>query len=133
MRFEYALKKNEYYIANNKNIIVETNFDKFTKQFKNTSLPPHLKDFLSYLDENPVGKLMATGEYMRKKETAKSDLTRLVSYLRRIRNNLFHGTKHPNLGKYEEGSRGATLINLGIQAIDFLVTIDNKIETTYRG
>lgn len=131
-RFEYALKRNGFYNANN-NIIVGANFDKFAKQYKNTELPPNLKNFLAYLDKEPVGKLKTSYDYLRTKEPSKSDFVRLVSYLRRIRNNLFHGVKYPNLEKYEKESRGTKLINWGIKAIDFLVTIDNKIETTYRG
>ncbi len=132
-RFEYALKKNGYYIANNKGIIKETNFNKFTKQYKNIDLPKELKDFLTYLDKEPVGKLKTSGDYLRIKENSKSDLVRLVSYLRRIRNNLFHGVKYPNLGKYENDGRGEHLINLGIKTIDFLVTINDEIKITYKG
>ena len=131
-RFEYALKRNGFYKANS-NIIVGTDFDKFAKQHKNIILPQELKDFILYLDKNPVGKLTISGNYSRMKENAKSDLVRLVSYLRRIRNNLFHGVKYPNLGKYEEGSRGEKLITLGIKTIDFLITLNNEIEVTYKG
>ena len=131
-RFEYALKRNGFYNANS-NIIVGTDFDKFAKQYKDRTLPQELKDFILYLDKNPVGKLTISGNYSRMKESAKSDLVRLVSYLRRIRNNLFHGVKYPNLGKYEEESRGEKLITLGIKTIDFLITLNNEIEVTYKG
>lgn len=132
-RFEYALRSNEYCETKGANIIVKTDFIKFANQYKNVSLPEELINFVKYLDDNPVGKLTSDKSYIKNKETSKSELYRLVMYLTRIRNNLFHGVKYPNLEKYEKESRGTKLINLGIKAVDFLVTIDSKIETTYRG
>ncbi len=132
-RFEYALRSNEYCKIKGTNIIDKTDFIRFANQYKNISLPEELLNFVKYLDDNPVGKLTSNNSYIKNKETSKSELYRLVMYLIRIRNNLFHGIKYPNLEQYEEESRGTKLINWGIKAIDFLVTIDNKIETTYRG
>ena len=129
-RFEYALKKHGYYQAENA-IIKGTDFDKFAKEYKEIVLDAEQKAFLLYLDGEPVGKLKTDGRYQREKETG-SDIKRLLGYLRRIRNNLFHGTKYPNLPSYEEGGRGARLISDGIKAIDLFVALNEDVETTYR-
>lgn len=130
-RFEYALKTNGYHKQRN-GILIETNFDKFAKKYQRTSLPLELKNFLIFLNNDPVGKLTINGNYQKNPETG-SDILQLLNYLRRIRNNLFHGVKYPNLSRYEQGSRGERLINDGIKSINFLVRLDEHVYTTYKG
>lgn len=132
-RFEYALKINGYYILKkNSTIIDKTNFDKFALNHKYKKLPKRLKDFLTYLDNDPVGKLKKDGTYKKAKETG-SDIKKILGYLRRIRNNLFHGVKYPNLTNYDDNSRGTRLINDGIIAIDYLSELDESVKISYRG
>ncbi|MBE6463525.1 MAG: hypothetical protein E7005_07230 [Alphaproteobacteria bacterium] len=132
-RFEYALKKNGYYIFNKKtNIIIKTNFDKFASKYKKNKLSDKLQDFLIYLDNNPVGKLKSDGTYDKSKESASSEIQRLMRYITIIRNNLFHGVKYSNLLGVDEHQRNKKLITNGILAIDFFVELDDNVYSTYK-
>lgn len=133
-RFEYALKKNGYYIIKKETDVIEqTDFDTYGKKYRSQNLEKTLEEFVQSLDRDPVGKLKIDGTYLKVKADAKSSIQRLLCYLRRIRNNLFHGVKYCNLIEDNTNGRNQFLIENGVKAIDFLVTLDENVQKTYQG
>ncbi len=130
-RLEYALKKNKF--SKDLHGYVETDFVKFEVSIDEVHINKYIKDFITYLDKEPIRQIELDGTYGIGIKPSGSDVQRLSKHLKKIRNNLFHGSKFPNLPEYMDGSRGDRLIRDGINAIDYLASLNDDVYSTYKG
>lgn len=142
-RYEYAIKMNGYVCVNDKKIITGVNWNKYEAkiQKKNISLKDkEIKKILCYLDMEPVKQYIYDNNVisLNAMKPDGNDIVRLSVYLRRIRNNLFHGMKfysklNEDLNERlsNKSSRTSRLISFGIKIIDFLVSLDSDLHNDY--
>jgi hypothetical protein len=126
-RFEYALKGEHYASGTEKS--VTANWDKFAADFSQawkSDLTDQLKDAADYVLAHPPreqvlqGGTLAWADDVR--PAAEPELKRLLLYVRRIRNNLFHGGKFA-AGPMNGPERDTKLINSGLVILDACLSL----------
>lgn len=109
-----------------------TDFDKFASElgakFK-PSLTPELADAVKYLKDNPPKKQMVKNnnlDWSAGNDDKKQPIINLMLvYIRRIRNNLFHGGKFP-MRPIEELTRNEKLLNSSLVILNTCLRLDSK-------
>ena len=125
-RFEYALKRSGYQGQEGK--AAEAEWDRFENTLTGmpaAELAPVLKCG-DYILSKPPRKQVATGGGLSWVESAPtaSPIKTLIIYVRRIRNNLFHGGKFPE-GPVYDVARDAELLSSGVAVLKALLELAN--------
>jgi hypothetical protein len=120
-RFEYALKRGGYALGGEKR--VDVNWDSFAQDLR--KLPPaQLESVLALgaaLMKEPPKKQVLINDSLAWKDApheAPSDIEKILIYVRRVRNNLFHGGKFPvPTGPVDEPARNEALIRSSLAVL----------------
>ena len=135
-RFEYALKVTKY-LKSTKD--AEPDWTKFAIQIHNTfeQLTDSDLDLMNavnfILNAPPKKQVNNNGQVDWKTSSPDSEnqTDLLLKYVRRIRNNLFHGGKFN--GRWFEPQRSGPLINAGIKILYTCLKIKKKVYDAYHG
>jgi hypothetical protein len=110
-RFEFALKNSGFYIKRRNTSLpyeARPDWDSFAQRLKDlfhTDTTKHLRDACDHLLYNPPWREVVGGNMLGWDTTAEdeslSEIERLLRYVRRVRNNLFHGAKFSTLAELE--------------------------------
>lgn len=123
-RFEYALKRSGYHGQDGK--VAQADWDRFENAL--TGLPPaDLAPVLAlgdYTLAKPPKKQVVKGGGLNWEDSAPtaSEIKTLIIYVRRIRNNLFHGGKFPE-GHVHDVARDTDLLRSGVSVLKALLTL----------
>lgn len=133
-RFEYALKASGYLLPNSRNakadwerFAIEINdvFDRLDNQ--------ELKNAIALMLSEPPKKQINNNGVVDWDETqpgSKNQTDLLLLYVRRIRNNLFHGGKFN--GHWFEPERSGPLIDSGIKILNACLQVSKNVSQAYR-
>jgi hypothetical protein len=130
-RFEYSLKRTLGY-ALVRNNGVEADWNKFAKDHSaafDTKRTPQLHEAVEYLlSQPPLKQILNDGTLDWKHTQAQrvSLLQRLTESVRRVRNNLFHGGKFPNVDVQDPG-RNETLIKSCIAVLEECLLLNGDV------
>ena len=118
-RFEFALKNSGFYVKKRKTSLpyeATPDWDSFAQHLKNAfhaDATPRLRDACDHLLNNPPAREIVGAGALGWDATAEnkslSEIEQLLRYVRRIRNNLFHGGKFSNLAGLETDRNVALL------------------------
>ena len=133
-RFEYSLKA-EGYLENNRN--AKANWISFAESIEH-KIYKKLKDddfsasFNFILDNPPKVQINNDGhiEWETRPASQGSRVKDLFIYIKRIRNNLFHGGKFTN-GILEEFDRDLLLVKHGLKILKSSIELDSNIRNTF--
>ncbi len=110
-RFEFALKNSGFYVKRRDTSLpyeARPDWDSFAQRLKDefhTDAPPRLRAACDHLLYNPPWREVVGGDTFGWDTTAEdeslSEIERLLRYVRRVRNNLFHGGKFSTLPELE--------------------------------
>lgn len=132
-RFEYALKANGYLVPNKRN--AEADWVRFAEEIHNDFdkiEELELKKAIALLLKEPPKKQINSDGRIKwditpPKSKNRTDL--LLQYVRRIRNNLFHGGKFN--GRWFEPDRSGALIDAGIKILNACLQVSEKTYEAY--
>ncbi len=133
-RFEYSLKASGF---NNGDGPAEANWSLFAKAMEHfVSEPPNpeVAEAIASILSNPPKKQFVTGgkmEWREIKPTSNSQADALFQYIRRIRNNLFHGGKFN--GHWFEPERSELLLRASLTVLVSAVETVPAVRDAYRG
>jgi hypothetical protein len=127
-RMEYAFKAVGYWQPK---IYAEANWDSFVNAIKGTFNADHsseIKDAHDYILSQPPNKQMIVNDALVWKAVPADgdDLTKLSVYIRRVRNNLFHGGKYGDHALNFERNRALILHSLTL--LQYLKTLHSGVE-----
>lgn len=118
-RFEFALKNSGFFVKRRDTSLpyeARPDWDSFAQRLKgvfHADATPRLRDACDHLLYNPPWREVVSGDSLGWDATAEDDglseIERLLRYVRRIRNNLFHGGKFSALPGLETGRNVALL------------------------
>jgi len=131
-RFEYALKRAKF--ANSSGGKVNANWDAFASKY-NAAFDPsqsaELKEACAYFKANPPRKQIIDGDVLDWSDPCKLAkepmLTWLLTVLRIVRNNLFHGGKFP-IAPIEEPARNPELLRHVLTILDACLPLDAEVK-----
>ena len=130
-RFEYALKRSGY--INGKPESPGPNWDGFSSKYKTDFIrpqPPALSSACNYFLSNPPRKQILNGGALSWSEpqvrTNEALLTWLITMVRCVRNNLFHGGKFPMI-PIQEPARNTDLLNHSLTILDACLSLDANV------
>lgn len=130
---EFTLKRNGFLRPNTDKVIVDWNrfADIIEPQFENTLQDEKLKEAVEYIEEYPPRKLVRKSKSNKSpicwSEVPAKECTRLKNiliYIRRIRNNLFHGEKPQIL--VGGTTRDSDLLEYGSIILKKLISLYNE-------
>jgi hypothetical protein len=132
-RFESALKENDYWTTEKNNKRIKPDWDKFEKEFgDNYSISLDAKRLV---EERPKYQVEDDNKVDWKAvglDHCKVDsLTAVITCLKAVRNNLFHGGKHGD-NEQNDVSRNIFLLTLGKKVLDELAR-EADFEADYSG
>jgi len=97
-RLEYALKASDFYCGNHRR--VEPDWERFARTLEpvvdDEYRPNSVINSFKYILENPPKKQIIKGEkldWIHAEPAAVNEVDKILKYVRRVRNNLFHGGK----------------------------------------
>lgn len=137
-RMEFALKNSGYVYSNNKNeqialpdwkTFATMNNEGFLTNI-NITTNQQLLDAFNYIFENPPGKLKFISGNLRWVKHSPKDRTliELLSMVKNVRNNLFHGSKRLNIS---EQSKDYKLIEYSLNILHECLEIDENIRVKF--
>ena len=131
-RFEYALKRADYL---KKGTRVEADWKKFGEEIEAKFAAQKCKELgeaIKYLQDNPPKKqIRKEGKlFWNSVKEENSDIQRLITAVKTVRNNFFHGCKTP-YGPVLEPSRDNKLIRHSITVLKYLLKLSNKVKRYY--
>jgi len=122
-RFEYALKRAGYF-KSDKNNGVKPDWDRFASGLKehfNYSVNKELTCSIDYLKNKPPLRQILKNNEFGWEDTGDDQrqplIIMLICYIKRVRNNLFHGGKFP-LRPIEETARDCLLLNSSLTILN---------------
>ena len=124
-RFEFALKQSGYAIGEDS---VSANWDRFAADLDanfDRKRTVTLAEAVDYLIKHPPKKQARKGGvliWVASPAGNARELANLLIYVRRLRNNLFHGGKYPGLVVDDPG-RDTTLLRHGLTILDECLTL----------
>src|SRR3989344_3131329 len=131
-RFEYALKAVGFHSGDGK---AEANWTKFGNAFPdvlNDPISDELKEAVGYFDEKPPQKQVIVGGVLGWSPSpprTKNKSDEILIYVRRVRNNLFHGGKFN--GKWFEPQRSAELLRHSLTILDAFREASEDVNAAY--
>tara|TARA_B100001540_G_C15770373_1_gene626023 strand:- start:494 stop:946 length:453 start_codon:yes stop_codon:yes gene_type:complete len=133
-RMEYALKAASFHKGNGK---AEANWTAFAEAI-NTCFDdiddPHLIAALDYIENNPPKKQVVrdgTLEWSDVVPQSASKVDLMLLYIRRVRNNLFHGGKFN--GRWFEPERSRELIKHSLVILNACLNANSDVRAAYQG
>lgn len=132
-RMEYALKATGYLVPNRRN--AEADWTRFAiaihKRFEIIDTEQLRKETAFLLREPPKKQTNNNGvvEWDPTPPDAKNQTDLLLHYVRRIRNNLFHGGKFN--GRWFEPERSGPLIHVGIEILSACLQASEEVSVEY--
>lgn len=132
-RLEYALKANGYLIPNRRN--AEADWARFAVEIHdafNSLEVEELEYAISFmLNEPPKKQINANGlvEWDEPPPNASNQTDLLLQYVRRVRNNLFHGGKFN--GRWFAPERSGPLIDSSIKILNACLQVSENINAAY--
>lgn len=134
-RFEYALKANGYLRTDKKNAEADwttfaTEIDRAFEQLTDSDL----KNAVYFLLNEPPQKQVNNNGQVDCKTIppdSKNQTDLLLIYIRRIRNNLFHGGKFN--GRWFEPQRSGHLIDASIEILNACLKVNMEVYEAYHG
>lgn len=134
-RFEYALKENRYLKNDEAGSKAEPSWEKFIKRYQGKYVLDDNGQRL--LDLNPlrqqVTDTMDLDWHQVGMDHCKTDMCKVVTLLKTVRNNLFHGGKHEAKG-WDDPDRSQELISVSIDVLNGLAKLasfENDYTRTY--
>lgn len=131
-RLEYALKASVYYKTDDKKF-VKTDWNKFILKNKDKLQKCISEESVAQsvniiLEKPPKKQRLCDGkiEWVHVDASQGSDLKNLICYIRRIRNNLFHGGKF--FDNWNAGGRAHNLIKAANCIINSIVKVDPDVQ-----
>ena len=130
-RFEYALKENRYLKNDKAGSKAEPNWEKFIKKYQGKYV---LDDYGKRLLElNPLRQVVTDNKDLAWRQVGmghcKTDMCKVVTLLKTVRNNLFHGGKHEAEG-WDDPVRSQELLSVSIDVLNGLTKL-GSIEDDY--
>lgn len=132
-RFEYALKRVGYNCGDG---MAKVDWEKFIQDINDIfkiDADKKLKESVNYILKNPPNKqVVEDGElsWSSNKPDANSDTELLFQYIKRVRNNLFHGGKYN--GKYlEDPTISYKLLNSSIVILHYTLNLSQEVESAF--
>ncbi len=135
-RFEYAMKAVGY--RNSENGEAKPDWHKLSEDMEETFKHPPSNSFTEALDyywqHPPMKQIVKNGnlKWAVVPPTASSQADRVLQYVRRVRNNLFHGGKFEG-GYLEDPERSETLMKYGLIILDECLNALPKLRQAYEG
>lgn len=134
-RFEYALKRAGYLRSDKSG--VHPDWEKFVSELKTKFKPSTAKELeraVKYLKDNPPRKQIVKNKSLSwdiAHDTRKQPLVSLlIVYIRRVRNNLFHGGKFP-MRPIEEPARNEKLLNNSLVILNRCLELHTKVKSYF--
>lgn len=134
-RFEYALKVCGYH---NENGDVRIDWNGFARALTGVfeePLSPELKRAIEYYSDHPPKKQVVRNGKIQWQDAPLTDnetSQRILTYVRRVRNNLFHGGKFK--GEHlEDPERSDDLMRHGLVVLDACLSYDDNLRNAYLG
>jgi len=133
-RTEYSLKAASF---NNGDGAAEANWRKFALAVENLISNPNsqqLKDAIDFiLNKPPKKQVIRNGviEWEKSEPTTDSQADKLLIYVRRVRNNLFHGGKFN--GHWFAPERSEALIRSSLVILTSCVEFESNVRSAYHG
>jgi hypothetical protein len=128
-RFEYCLKRAGYIIGDEKNCGAD--WDSFFSNYNSKINVLLEKESFQYLLKNPPKKQVLKNSELAWIDSRESnDLKAINIYLKRIRNNLFHGGKFP-MQPIAEPARNKELLNSGLKILLIIKELDEDIKNYF--
>lgn len=131
-RFEYALKRAGY-LKFDKNG-VHPDWEKFASELKprfKSFVTQELEPSITYLKDNPPKKQVVKNKSLdwnvAHDNQKQPIINLLIIYIRRIRNNLFHGGKFP-MRPIEEPARNEKLLNNSLVILNRFLELNIKVK-----
>ena len=134
-RMEYALKETRQYLNNN----ATPNWDKFANNIDHNfteivNRDEELKNAVNYLKQYPPKKQSVEDGNLVFIETdfdpTQKETQQILMFVRRVRNNLFHGGKYRN--NNINGNRDEDLIKYSLLILDKCKSLDEEVEMYYK-
>ncbi|MCC6948703.1 MAG: hypothetical protein IT539_13130 [Bradyrhizobiaceae bacterium] len=94
--------------------------------------PPELRDAIAYILANPPRKQVVRGgvlEWATVEPESRSKADLILLYVRRVRNNLFHGGKFN--GKWFDPPRSEKLLRASLTILEACIEASNKVREAY--
>lgn len=131
-RFEFALKENGYLRSNRPGVNAEPGWDAFERRWRSEYQLTSEAEHLLQLSPNRqvVGKHGELNWAAVAIAECPSDLARVISLLKVVRNNLFHGGKHGS-ESWDDRGRTASLLECGRLILNDLARVSG-IEADYQ-
>ncbi|WP_417832579.1 hypothetical protein [Terasakiella sp.] len=133
-RMEYALKAASFHNGNGK---AEANWTKFSEAI-NTCFDdiddPDLIAALDYIESNPPKKQIVRDGALEWSEVAPRSASKVdlvLLYIRRVRNNLFHGGKFN--GHWFEPERSQELLSHSLVVLNACLDANQNVKAAYEG
>ena len=132
-RFEYALKANGFLIPNRRN--AEADWSRFAIEIHDAFDNPEneeLRNAIKFILSEPPKKQINTDGVVEWDETppdANNQTDLLLQYVRRLRNNLFHGGKFN--GRWFKPERSGPLIDSGIKIMNACLQVSPNVNAAY--
>jgi hypothetical protein len=130
-RFEYALKRSGFITGNDRQ--VSANWDEFASKYNSTFDPERsdaVRQACAYFKECPPCKQILTDGSLEWSEPRSLSneplLTWLLTVVRIVRNNLFHGGKFP-IAPIEEPTRNPLLLSHALTIINACLSLDYEV------
>lgn len=137
-RFEYALKECGFFTINNRGVI-QPSWEQFASKIKdvfNPDISEDVKKSVNYLNIHPPSIQVQLPDEIRFEPRQKDILdnspltTRLVTYVRDVRNNLFHGNKLRGTSETQL-NRDFELIEHSLNVLNSWLCLDYDVEQKF--
>ena len=134
-RFEYALKQARFVRRNGNRAEADwTRYAEHCAPLLDNNIQPRFQRAVEYLRNNPPKKQIVSGSRLEWTDDSLSgawDVDRLLTLVRRVRNNLFHGGKSL-VGHPEEAiSRDAKLLNAALAVLEACLDWDSNLRSLF--
>ncbi|HGM4775176.1 TPA: hypothetical protein ACKPXU_001842 [Serratia marcescens] len=134
---EYALKVSGFFKKKNRHLYeADADWDSFSNEQSTVGIvsDANLRNSVRFILDNPPKKqviVMGVIDWAENIPDEKTDSQLLFIYIRRIRNNLFHGGKFGN-GQWFEPQRSQALMEAAIEIIEASMTASKMVRDAYQ-
>lgn len=122
-RFEFALKENKYLKDRTQGANAEPNWDKFQEQYRSEYVASEEAHRL--IELHPKRQIVSEHEELKwipvGVSHCKDDLCKIITMLKTVRNNLFHGGKHGDV-EMDSKKHNLELLKIGKLVLDQLAS-----------
>lgn len=131
-KFEYALKMSGFHKGNGN---AEPNWEKFAEAIKDKfdKEDKKVNEGIEYILKNPPNKQIVKDDLLEWSDTTpnfKSEVELILLYVRRVRNNLFHGGKYKG-HRLENPDRSKKLLSGCIEILKYCLTLSPEANEAF--